>query len=220
MKKCLGCGIEKPATVDFFEAQKLGKFGVTSRCRDCKKIERAKLRDRPDQKARQQAWRDANKEKVRAANKAYRDAGYVSTEAVSKWRERNLEKARAYSREQRRRRYATEAWYNLKAKITARVHAMVSDKAGRKSEHLLGYTSRELIDHIESRFTDGMSWEGVFSGEIHIDHIIPVSYFKCTSVDDADFKKCWALSNLQPLWATDNLMKCSKLPHNFTSAQI
>jgi hypothetical protein len=48
-----------------------------------------------------------------------------------------------------------------------------------------------------------MSWER-FS-EIHIDHIIPRSHFEYESEEDEQFKQCWALSNLQPRWATTRI---------------
>ena len=73
---------------------------------------------------------------------------------------------------------------------------------------LLCYTKEELIEHIESQFTNGMSWDR-FS-EIHIDHIRPVSSFNFDSTDHPDFKKCWALNNLQLLWAKDNISKGNK----------
>jgi len=73
---------------------------------------------------------------------------------------------------------------------------------------LLDYTFTQLISHFESQFTDGMSWDNM--GQWHIDHIRPVSSFDFDSADHPDFKKCWALNNLQPLWATDNLSKSAK----------
>ena len=70
---------------------------------------------------------------------------------------------------------------------------------------LLGYSAIELKEHIESIFTEGMSWDN--HGEWHIDHIIPVSSFdkseKMSVVNSLD--------NLQPLWAKDNLSKGSKI---------
>jgi hypothetical protein len=50
-----------------------------------------------------------------------------------------------------------------------------------------------------------MSWEN--RKEWHIDHIRPMAAFKFTSTKDAGFRKCFALSNLQPLWAHENCMK-------------
>mgnify|MGYP001217689456 CR=1 FL=1 len=73
---------------------------------------------------------------------------------------------------------------------------------------LLPYTKEELISHLESQFTDGMSWDNM--DEWHIDHIRPVSSFNFTTTECEDFKKCWALDNLQPLWAKDNMSKGNK----------
>jgi hypothetical protein len=73
---------------------------------------------------------------------------------------------------------------------------------------LLEYTRREVFIHIESLFTDGMSWDNI--GEWHIDHIRPIASFDFDSTDHPDFKKCWALNNLQPLWAADNMSKRNK----------
>ena len=72
------------------------------------------------------------------------------------------------------------------------------------------YTEEELVSHLETYFTEenGYSWGNM--DEWHIDHIRPVSSFNFTTTDCEDFKKCWALSNLQPLWAADNISKGDK----------
>ena len=75
---------------------------------------------------------------------------------------------------------------------------------------LLNFTKQELYDHLESQFTDGMNWDNM--NEWHIDHIIPVTAFKIDSVDHPDFHTCWALGNLRPMWAKDNLKKGNKIP--------
>lgn len=72
----------------------------------------------------------------------------------------------------------------------------------------LGYTVEDLRRRLESTFTSGMSWDNM--PEWHIDHIRPVSSFAFTSVDDPGFRECYALSNLQALWARDNLSKGAK----------
>lgn len=46
-------------------------------------------------------------------------------------------------------------------------------------------------------------------GEWHIDHIVPLSAFDITTEDSDGFKRAWALSNLRPLWAAENLKKSS-----------
>lgn len=69
----------------------------------------------------------------------------------------------------------------------------------------LPYTLDELRTHLERTFLPGMTWQNMHLW--HIDHIVPVAAFECTSVDSPDFKRCWALSNLRAAWATDNLSK-------------
>ena len=78
-------------------------------------------------------------------------------------------------------------------------------KQGRPWETLVGYTREELMEHLESQFQDGMSWDNY--GEWHIDHVVLLAYFDYASVDDVEFKDAWSLDNLQPLWAFDNQSK-------------
>ena len=72
-------------------------------------------------------------------------------------------------------------------------------------ELLVDYTVTVLKAHLEKQFTEGMTWEN--HGAWHIDHIIPICAFNYESPGDLDFKRCWALGNLQPLWAEDNIKK-------------
>lgn len=73
------------------------------------------------------------------------------------------------------------------------------------AEKLLGYTIDDLRRHLERQFTKGMNWDRFMASEIHIDHIIPKSKFDMREQDQ--WRKCWCLSNLQPLWARENLEK-------------
>ena len=101
----------------------------------------------------------------------------------------------------------------LKNRMSRRMrHALSGRNLSKNWVHifeLMGYTVEDLKIHLESKFTQGMTWENI--GEWHIDHIIPESYFNYKSVNDDDFKKCWSLENLQPLWAKDNIMKSNKI---------
>lgn len=67
----------------------------------------------------------------------------------------------------------------------------------------LGYSADALVAHIEAQFAPGMSWQNY--GKWHIDHKKPVALFDQT--EEAQFLECWALDNLQPLWALDNAKK-------------
>jgi len=87
--------------------------------------------------------------------------------------------------------------------------AIRKKKAGRHWESLVGYNLSQLMEHLESQFTDGMTWENY--GKWHIDHAKPISSFNYTKPEDDEFKQCWALDNLQPLWAAANIKKGNKL---------
>jgi len=76
-------------------------------------------------------------------------------------------------------------------------------------EGLLGYSMPQLKDHIERQFTRGMSWDKWGKGGIHIDHILPRKCFDLTTVEGV--QAYWALHNLRPLWAKDNLRKRDKV---------
>ena len=67
------------------------------------------------------------------------------------------------------------------------------------------------MSHIESQFKEGMSWKNHGIHGWHIDHIRPISSFNFESCNDPEFKECWALENLQPLWAKENLSKSNKI---------
>lgn len=210
VRVCTSCKIGKPATLEFYPPHKHGKYGLHSLCIPCKKAKGTALRRRPDQKARQKAWRDANKEKIREYNLKYRADGYVSTEDAYRWRMNNLEHARAM--EARRARYmrANVPWYKLKTRISARISTMLKNgKQSRATFEILGYTAQDLCAHIEKQFVKGMGWHNM--SEWEIDHIIPVSSFKADDMNSDDFKACWALSNLRPLWKKDNRAKGAKV---------
>lgn len=137
-------------------------------------------------------------------------------ERERKYRQENLERIRAQERvsglNKFYRRYRSDVAYTLKVRTSALVRASLKGSGkSRKTEALLGYTVAQLSSHLESLFTEGMNWDRFMSGEIHIDHIRPVSSFDITSEDCEEFKECWSLDNLQPLWAFDNLSKGAKL---------
>ena len=208
-RKCTVCKEDKPATLEYFPPHKPGKYGLHSWCIPCKKQKDTDRRKRPDQIARQQKWRDQNKDKIKKYNDDYRASGYSSARHVAEWRSKNIDHARKMERERERRRRKIP-WYALKVRFSARLSSMLhTGKQGRSTFEILGYTADELKTHIEKQFLKGMSWDNM--SEWEVDHIIPVSHFKADSIDSEDFKACWALSNLRPLWKRDNRSKGNKL---------
>ena len=101
----------------------------------------------------------------------------------------------------------------LSNRISANIrNSLDGNKNGYHWEELVDFTIEELEKHLESQFQEGMTWENY--GEWHIDHIKPVSLFQFESYEDTDFKECWCLENLQPLWAEDNLKKNNRWEDN------
>jgi len=80
---------------------------------------------------------------------------------------------------------------------------------------ILGYNFKQLKRHLEKTMPSGYCWDDYMSGMLHMDHKIPISVFNFEKVEDDDFKKCWALKNLQLLPAFDNLSKGNKLDKHF-----
>jgi hypothetical protein len=73
---------------------------------------------------------------------------------------------------------------------------------------LIGCTKDELRTYLEGLFLEGMTWENYGKrGGWQIDHIKPCASFDLTNQDQQ--KECFHYSNLQPLWADDNLKKHS-----------
>jgi len=101
--------------------------------------------------------------------------------------------------------------YYAKTILRSRLHSRISSSIRKrngatksaKTEDLLGCSIIEAKNHIEKLFTDGMSWENI--NEWHIDHKRPCASFDLT--DPEQQKECFHYTNLQPLWAKDNLSK-------------
>lgn len=86
--------------------------------------------------------------------------------------------------------------------------ALLSGKAGRPSCNILEWNFLELREHIEKQFTPGMGWHNM--AKWHIDHIVPLSSFEITGPDCPNLRRAWALTNLRPLWAVENIQKRDK----------
>jgi hypothetical protein len=100
--------------------------------------------------------------------------------------------------------------YKLLTNIRTRVNRAIATgfKTGSTVE-MLGCSIPELKRHLESKFTEGMNWDNYGRFGWHIDHIIPCSAFNIS--DKKEQFKCFHFSNLQPLWAEDNLKKHAKI---------
>lgn len=167
-------------------------------------------RDKPIDRDRRKRWAAENQDKIRAAWQAYNDAN----------RDEINRKAREFNKTPERREwriaYEREYFSEPKRRLDRRMKAAISQalngrKAGRSWEALVGYGVDELAEHIEKQFLPGMTWDNI--GRWHIDHIVPKVAFDYEDDSSDEFRACWSLTNLRPLWAADNISKGGKRLH-------
>jgi 5-methylcytosine-specific restriction endonuclease McrA len=109
----------------------------------------------------------------------------------------------------RKDKLASDAGFLLHFRMAALLRRFLgSRKGGDRTFEILGYTKNQLVRHFERQFLPEMGWHN--AARWHVDHIVPLAEFKCQSVDDPEFKAAWALSNLRPIWAEENLRKGAK----------
>lgn len=166
-------------------------------------------------KARNQASMRASKERNRQAeyeNRKRRDKiNHEKLAAYQKARSSNRE-FRDRVNEARRKRHLDDPRLAINARIRSAVSLCLrGKKAGQKWEVLLGYSSQQLMTHLERQFKRGMTWAN--RDQWHIDHIVPLSAFNFESPEDDGFKAAWALTNLRPLWKGENLTKLAQRTH-------
>ena len=105
----------------------------------------------------------------------------------------------------------TDIMFKLKQTVRGRIYKFVVSLNGKvpkksKTFDIIGCSPEFLKEHLEKQFTEGMSWD-LMGQYIHIDHILPLSLAK----NEEDMYKLCHYTNLQPLWAFDNLSKGSKV---------
>lgn len=90
--------------------------------------------------------------------------------------------------------------------LRARLHAALGAGKEYGTRRLVGCSLDELKAHLESRFQPGMSWDNY--GAWHIDHVVPL--VRANLDDPVSVAMICHYTNLQPLWAQDNLKKGCK----------
>jgi hypothetical protein len=158
-----------------------------------------------------------NKQRLRARTAKYRQEHpeYMiewrrnntehTTKTKRKWIELNRDKINANERRRRKKDHA----YRIKKNLRRRVNQVITrpNKKCDSTLKLLGCSLDHFLTHLKKHFTKGMSWKNY--GEWHIDHIKPCSSFDLT--DPEQQKQCFHYTNLQPLWAEDNIRKGNKI---------
>lgn len=236
MKICKVCGQEKPLTE--FEKYKRTRDGHTSRCLDCgREYKKQKLIEKygsvyagakryrdghlEQLKQRKHEYYENNKDAVLEQHHKYYEEHREEVGAMCKaYKEAHPEWKKAYDKQYalkhpeqilkiKREYYARkkeETDFRIRINLSTRINGALRGK--RKSKftlELVGCSISELRIQFESQFQEGMSWDNY--GKWHVDHIKPCILFDLT--DPVQQKECFHYSNLQPLWAVDNMQKGS-----------
>ncbi len=222
-KTCRKCKQEKPATADYYY-RRGNEF--RAQCKDCTNRVCSLYREGNREKERERAklyW-EKNPERLKENNKRWRETNPERLKKNQKrWREENPEKGREYANRYYRANPEKVKEYNkryLKVNPSARLGGCLRNrlrqalKGATKTASMVevtGCTMDEVKQYLELQFREGMTWSNY--GQWHIDHIVPCSAFDLT--DPQQQKLCFHYTNLQPLWARDNLSKHAKLPHEW-----
>lgn len=174
-----------------------------SKLQDASKKYREANRDKIASRMRE--YSRQNRDQIRAKNKTRREQNGEALRASDRDRyARDRPKRLALSVRTKQRRLEQDQPYRMEHNIRSRVYSAI--KNGRKSIktlELLGCSIDELKNHLSCQFSQGMTWGNY--GDWHIDHVRPCASFDLT--DRVQQKQCFHYSNLQPLWAHDNLSK-------------
>ncbi len=156
---------------------------------------------------KKQKWRKENPEEYKNQTKKYYEKTKDVQNAKKKiWIQNNREKYNSYWTNRKK----NDETFKLLMLMRSRISSFLSKKNITKKNRtfeIVGCSPQELKEHLEKQFIEGMSWENYGLFGWHIDHIIPLSSAK---TEDDLYKLCY-YTNLQPLWAEDNLKKSDKI---------
>lgn len=205
IKRCTKCGEGK--TLKEFSNQRSSSDGLKPWCRSCSREYNQKYytENRLKLIADVKAYAAQHAEKKKLQVSAYQKKHRVRLSA----RKTELRKLRwpeflAECREYDRRR-SKEPGHRLKKNLRTRIYlALVGINKSGTTEKLLGCSIDHLRIHLESQFCPGMTWEN-YGPVWHVDHKLPCASFDLT--DPVQQATCFHYSNLQPLFAADNIRK-------------
>jgi hypothetical protein len=183
------------------------------------KLYREKL-NKDDIKEYNKKYQLENKEKIKMQQKIYQ---IENKEEILKYKnEYRINNKEIINKQQKNRRIENpeiRARSNISSLINKYLKKNNSSKNNRSCLQYLSYTIKELKDHLEAQFEPWMTWQnyGLYSAKIwddnnpatwtwQLDHIIPQSDLPYSSMESDNFKKSWALENLRPYSAKQNLL--------------
>ena len=145
-----------------------------------------------------------NKERIALRRRKYRENNREKcSEARRKYRAKTKEHSRKKQRAYRNRKYKVDAVYRVECCLRSRLVAAMRGKTrSERAVSLVGCSWANVVEHLESLFQPGMSWDNYGHRGWHIDHIVPCKEFDLSKREDQ--KECFHYTNLRPLWAEDN----------------
>ncbi len=237
MKQCNGpCKLEKERIA--FGVDRKTIDGLRTVCKNCRNMQNTKyyaankegiLQRRLEEyhngngKIRKKSYSELNKNQI-AINAAeyYQDNKEHLLEESNKYYEQHKDERAEYYQENkeyinarvgkyRKERRHTDEGFKLSCALRDRLNDAVSrDAKVGSAVNDLGCSIELFKEYIEERFKDGMTWDNWSLYGWHLDHIIPLSSFDLT--DRSQYLRACHYTNLQPLWARDNLSKGNKVP--------
>lgn len=229
-KKCCKCKEVQPLSY-FYKCNK-SKDGKAYRCKACTKTAAKVWREQNIDQAKENCrrWHNENADHLKRRRKEYYQKNFKQiTEANEQWKSRNPELVGSIKQRYRKKHRAkclaaADLWrqsnkdrhlsnqrkWREKNREAQAIRYLLRgflrrSKMGKQglTNKVLGYSAEHLRQRIECQFSPGMDWQNY--GEWHLDHKIPVSKFIARGEVRPEIVN--ALSNLQPLWASDNLSK-------------
>jgi len=209
MKICAKCKEKKDLTLFFNNKNK--KDGKYIYCKSCCSIINKEWRtNNPDKdKTIHKKYREKNLNKLKISFSIYyRTNKQKYHDHAKTWKKKNKNKVREYNKKYHKKRYNNDINYKLKCILRNRFRKLVLGINKTNScLDLLGCDIDYFKKYISLKFQDEMSWDNY--GLWHIDHIKPCCSFDLSKIEDQ--KKCFHYTNMQPLWAKDNLIKNGKI---------
>lgn len=137
----------------------------------------------------------------------------------NKWRNKTKEehkKIKDRRNKRQRERLKTDEQFIVHNRMSGAIRSLLRKRGIEKGNstwlEFVDYDKEQLVSHLKESLDrlGKYSWSDFIQGKLHIDHIKPQSLFKFDSPHHPEFKKCWALSNLQLLPAEENIRKGAK----------
>ena len=199
-KVCTKCKIEK--SCDNFSKNKTTKDGLQRHCRECvKKYNQENVEKNSQVKKK---WRQLNPNNVKEKDKKWKKNNFHK---IKKYRQDNSDKIKIYNRQYQKNRRNSDPLYKFICNIRKRLSAyfrVISVNKNTRTKDMLGLDLACFKSYIESKFQEGMTWENY--GQWHVDHIKPLSL----ATTEQEVMELNHYTNLQPLWAVENLKKSNK----------